>query len=214
MSRAWAVVACAALVTVAGGKSFGQVQHVKEQGDSVSVFYYSDDQHVGGTMANLSLNVSATFPPSEWVDVYYSGDECVIESCIDFYGNVFCNCDFFTMKSFGGYGKIPASALEVSPQGVARLAFDPAEIVDGFSDGECDGVELTFVPNGSWHWSENSQVAVETPADITRAVSHSDEWETGVRGGACGLTLEAEDEATGYLTHTDWNRIVRTVKEE
>jgi hypothetical protein len=148
------------------------------------------------------------------VEVQYSGDECVIESCFEFDGNVFCSCDVFTWRNFGGSGRPPASTLEVSPQGVANLAFDPAEIVDGYSDGECDGVDLTLSPNGNWHWSDNSQITVETPIDVTRAVSHSDEWEIAVTRSACGLTLEPANGATGHLTRTDWNRVVRTVKEK
>jgi hypothetical protein len=42
-------------------------------------------------------------------------------------------------------------------------------------------------------------------------LTHSDEWETVVTGLACGLVLELEDAANGYLTRTDWDRIRRTV---
>ncbi|HEX9187878.1 MAG TPA: hypothetical protein VGB87_12430 [Vicinamibacteria bacterium] len=92
------------------------------------------------------------------------------------------------------------------------LMLGTADISSGPSYGVCKGLHLTATPNGQWHWSENGQTTVETPTDVTRAVSRDDEWRVTVTGSACPLTLAEQDGAVGSVRRRDWNSVVRVRK--
>jgi hypothetical protein len=205
-------LAVGVLLLALGQGAEAQTDHAKERGDSANFSYSRDDQVVGGRMASLYLSLSPTWPPSDRMQISYSGQECTISYCWEFWGFLYCGCDFFSTQPFGGSGELPAGAFTISPQGVARLSLDPAEITNGQSYGSCGGFDLTAVPNGQWHWSENGQVTVETPTDVTRAVSRDDEWRTTLTGSACALTLSEADGAGGSVRRAEWNRVVRTSK--
>lgn len=211
MSRAIGISACALLLAVGQG-AFAGTDHAKECGDTANFNYSRDDKVVGGKMVALSLGIYPTWPPSDRVQIQFTGQECTINYCMDFFGFLYCSCDFFSTQPFGGNGLIPASAFRVSPQGTARLVLGTNEITNGSSYGECSGFDLTATPNGQWHWSENGQITVETPTDVTRAVSRDDEWRTTLTGQACSLNLTEQDGAGGSVRRTDWNRVFRTLK--
>jgi hypothetical protein len=201
------------LVLAIGRIAGAETDHARERGDTAYFSYSRDDQVVGGKMANLTVNISPTWPPSDQMEISYAGQECTIDFCMDFYGFLYCSCDFFSTEPFGGNGRFAASAFTISPQGVAQLDLDPAEITNGGSYGSCAGLHLTATPNGQWHWSENGQITAETPTDVTRAVSRDDEWQATVTGTACSLTLSEEDGALGNVHRSDWNRVVRIPKD-
>ena len=143
-----------------------------------------------------------TWPPSDQTNINYNGQECTISWCYEWWpGYTFCGCDPWPTVAFGGTGLFPSSAFTISPQGLGQLNLDFSQIAitRGESYGDCPGLYLTWTPNGQWHWSENGQITIETPTDVTRAVSFDDDWRTTVTGSACSLTLGPQDGATGDL---------------
>jgi hypothetical protein len=210
MARPLGIPACALLLAIGSGVA-AETDQVKERADRAYVNYSRDDKRVGGRMASLYVSVGPTWPPSDRMQIQYGGYECTITDCYDFYGWTYCFCDYWSMQPFGGNGTFPATAFTISPQGAARLTLAAADVA-GFSEGTCAGFDLTATPNGEWHWSEDGQITVQTPTEVTRAVSKADEWRVTAVGAACSLSLTVEDGAGGMVRRDGWNRVVRTKK--
>jgi hypothetical protein len=211
MARPLGIPACTLLLAVGSGVA-AETDHVKERADTANINYSRDDKQVGGKMASLYVSVGPTWPPSDRMQIQYNGYECTITYCYEFYGWTYCGCDSWSMQPFSGSGTFAAGAFTVSPQGIARLALDSADITGGYSEGTCAGFDLTATPNGEWHWSEDGQITVQTPTEVTRAVSKADEWRITASGAACSMSLTAEDGAGGMVRRDGWNRVVRTKK--
>lgn len=206
MGRVSLAVAMAASVSA-------ETQKMKVRTEAASFNYWRDDQVAGGKQVSLSVSISPTWPPSELEQILYSGRECTIDYCFEFSGWKSCYCQPFSETQFQGSGRLPEGAFDVSPQGVARLELDVAQLTGGSSFGTCDRLDLTWTPDGTWSWSEDRRIRNETPTEVYQGVGHDDEWRATVSGSMCGTELPTEDPIGNAPVQTShWTNITRTVK--
>jgi len=205
MKRLWTIATVAAVVAV-GAVGFGDTTKTKADGNGGSFSYSVDDGEIGGRLVYVDLAVNPTWPPSDRKSIWFSGYACTIAFCD--WG--FCYCDYPYDIQFSGYGEFPAEAFVIGPRGETSLVLDPEQITDGAVEGECDAVEVAWTPSGEFHMSQHGQFAVTSPTEVTRGVSHQDDWHSTVAGTVCGVEVEAP--ASGYVQRNEYLNVVRELK--
>ena len=176
--------------------------------------YFRDDHVEGGKQVSLSVYVSPTWPRGSPLRIQYTAQECTIDFCWEMFPDyVWCQCSPFSGVLATGNGQLPEGAFEVSPQGVARLVVDVAQVTGGYSFGICDRLDLTWTPSGAFHWSEDTRLTAETPTDVYRGLGRDESWQATVAGVECGIELTADDLVTSASVQTSrWTNVTRTPK--
>lgn len=199
------IAAMAAVVTIAAA-GFATTTKTKADGNGGSFSYSVDDGEIGGRQVYVDLTVNSTWPPSDRKSISFNGYACTIAFC----GWGFCYCDYPYDTQFSGYGEFPAEAFVIGPQGQTSLVLDPEQITDGYVEGDCDAIEVAWTPSGEFHMSQHGQFAVTSRTEVTRGVSHQDDWHSTVAGAVCGVAVDAP--ASGYVQRNEYLNLVRELK--
>jgi hypothetical protein len=193
-------------VLAVGALVFAKATQSRRDASSANFSYSVDDNEIGGRQIYVDIVIGPTWPTSDKKYIEYYGYACTIDACYPGW----CYCDWPFEIQFSGSGEFPAEALEIAPQGQARLMLDMAQVSEPPGRGECETIAVEWTPSGEIHSSQKGQFRVETPTSVEHGVSREDWWHSTAAGDVCGIAVQPP--ASGYVQRVTLLNVFRELK--